>query len=94
MLAQATAITRSTSLSTWPRFTLSVELIAAEVNQAKTCLEREDVQEALVLLTSAHQQLSEGLELDDDQPDVDRYSAVAEDLQAKALSVSDRPCSS
>ena len=46
-----------------------------------------------MLLTSAHQQLSEGLELDDDQPDVDRYSAVAEDLQAKALSDSDWPCS-
>ena len=62
-----------------------MELINAEVEQAAKCLESEQVQEALALLTSAHQHLSDGLELDEDHPDVDRYTALAEDLQARVL---------
>lgn len=74
---------QSPALSTWQQFSLSVELLSAEVDQAKACLEREDVQEALSLLTSAHQQISEGLELEEDQPNFEQYSALAEDLQGK-----------
>ena len=85
LLARATELARSAALSTWQRFSLSVELINAEVEQAAKCLESEQVQEALALLTRAHQHLSEGLELDEDHPHVDRYTALAEDLQARVL---------
>lgn len=83
LLARATELARSAALSTWQRFSLSVELINAQVEQAAMCLESEQVQEALALLTSAHQHLSDGLELDEDHPHVDRYTALAEDLQAR-----------
>lgn len=88
LLARAADIVQSDALSTWQRFSLSVELITAEVNQAEEYLERDDAQEALTLLTSAHQQLNEGLELDEDQPDVERFSALAEDLQARVTLLS------
>ena len=60
LLARATELARSSALSTWQRFSLSVELINAEVEQAATLLESEQVQAALALLTSAHQHLSDG----------------------------------
>ena len=85
LLARATELARSAALSTWQRFSLSVELINAEVEQAAKCLESEQVQEALALLTSAHQHLSDGLELDEDHPHVDRYTTLAEDLQARVM---------